>query len=124
MPRAFSSPILRQAHAIQAEARDILARKARGMPLSEEEVGAWMDNRRSLAAADLTTPIDALAVAHGLLQAIECAPRFADDEESLEYMAGEMALAALSLIQFLEECTGVTREALGLFDNYTGPRRH
>lgn len=124
MSRAFSSPILRQAHAIQAEACDILGRKMRGEPLTEEEVAAWMDNRRSLAAADLTTPIDALAVAHGLLQAIECTPRFADDAESLNYMAGEMTLAALSLIQFLEDCTGVTREALGLFDNYTGPRRH
>lgn len=123
MPGASNSPVLQQAYAIQAQARDLITKKLAGEPLPESQVCAWMDNRRDLAAADLTTPLDALAVAHGLLQGVDCLHRFADDPETLRYVAGELALAASSIIEFLEETAGVTREALGLFDDY-GPVRN
>lgn len=120
MASPHRSPVLQQAYAIQAQARDLMTKKSAGEPLPDAQVCAWMDNRRDLAAADLATPLDALAVAHGLLQGVECLHRFADDPETLRYVVGEVALAASGIIEFLEEAAGVTREALGLFDDY-GP---
>lgn len=124
MPGASSYPVLVQAHAVQTEVRDIIAKKARGEPLTEAEVSAWMDSRRKLASSEVRTPIDALAIAHGLLQGVECIPRVDDDREALVYLVEELTAATSGIIRFLEENTGVTRETLGLFDNYIGPPRH
>lgn len=124
MPGSPSYPVLQQAHAVQTEARDILTKRVRGEPLSEARGAAWMDDRRKLATSEVTTTVDALALAHGLLQGVECITRFDDDREALEYLVGEIAAATTGIIRFLEDNTGVTRETLGLFDNYIGPPRH
>lgn len=118
------SPVLRQAYAVQDFARNIMMKRDQGVEPDGETLALWMLERRNLAGAEITTSLDALAVSHQLLQCISALHRFSEDADALGYMASETAIAVGGLIRFLEGCSGVTREALGLHDDYCGPTRN
>lgn len=113
-------PILQRAYDIQKRARTFIMQRDQGRALDNEAVAEWMFDRHELAASPITEPLDGLALAHHLLQDISVLHRIADDPVALNMMATDMAAAAMGIIRFFEECTGVTRDDVGLFNDY-GP---
>lgn len=117
-------PVLKQAYVIQDIARRVMVQREQGIEPDEQVMAEWMQVRRNLAGAEITSPVEGIAVAHQLIQAVSALPRFSEDPDALNYMAAEIGVAAVGLLRFFEEHSGVTREALGLYDDYCGPTRN
>ena len=129
MTQAQNSPLLQEAHAVQREARALMALRDRYGITSDafqDRMMAWVLQRQKLAATPITSPLEGLIVAHTLRQCSGAIPvcMEMDDEGSLFVLAAELLVAGTSLIAFFETSAGLSRADLGLHDDYLGPVRN
>ena len=108
------------------EALDIqkLMRELRSMQATGQSDGKTFDNlimgfvsrRRELVSLPVTTPVDALIVAHAMEVAANGVATCADcdNPETFRFLALELLLALENLIPFIEKKAGVTRGQLNL----------
>lgn len=121
-----ASALLSKALSVQAEAQDLMAASNTGM-VSDERWGRWATRHRALAGSSVNSPIDALVVAHTLLQCSTKLPSLVlagDSVESLAYLTAEILEAASGLTTYLEDTAGLQRSDLGLHDDFVGPIRN
>ena len=111
-----------------------LARELRTMrDAGESETGVFetllngfVDRRRALVSTPISSPVDALILAHTMESAANAVAVCADGEspEAFRIIATELLLALWTLIPFVEKQAGTTRGQLNLDPNFTPDTLH
>ena len=123
------STLLPDALDIQKMTRELRTMRDAGESESEafktllESFVSW---RRDLVSSPITTPVDALIVAHVMETAANAVAVCADSEnpDTFRFLALELSLALQNLIPFIENKAGVTRGQLDLDHTFTPETFH
>ena len=123
------STLLPEALDIQKLTRELRTMRDAGQSGSEafetllEGFVSW---RRDLVSSPITTPVDALIVAHVMESAANAVAICADCEnpETFRFLALELSLALQNLIPFIERQAGTTRGQLNLDHTFTPETIH
>jgi hypothetical protein len=123
------STLLPDALDIQRLARELRTLRDAGQSGSEvfeTLLDGFVSRRRALVSTPITTPVDALVVAHAMESAIHAVDVCADSEnpDTFRFLALELSLALQNLIPFIENKAGVTRGQLDLDQTFTPETIH
>jgi hypothetical protein len=129
MTNEANTPLLQEAHAVQHEARALMALRDQGDTTSkafQKRMLRWVAQRRKLAATTITSPLEGLILSHTLLQCSGAIPvcMEMEDEGSLQVLASELLTASAGLIAYFESLAGHSRADLGLHEDYSATRQH
>ena len=126
---AAGSMLLPEALDIQKLTRELRTMRDAGQSGSEvfeTLVEGLVSRRRELVSTPITTPVDALIVAHAMESAANAVAICAECEnpDTFRFLALELSLALQNLIPFVEKQAGVTRGQLNLDHTFTPETIH
>lgn len=110
---------------LQDIARDLHSERAAGVAPNDPEhaarLAAWADARMRIISIPPADGADALASIHSLLQVATALLNCSEHPESVQALGTACRDGLEALAKGLEDLMGESREAMGLFANFTPP---